>query len=279
VFREGQAHVSPDGALRVLQSSDGQAWESAALIRSKTADLRDAKITVTPDGSLMLGGGAALHQPQGFTHQSYVWFSHDGRDWGQAVPVADPNYWLWRITWHKETAYGIGYECGAKKNVRLYKSSDGRTFETLVNNLFDQGYPNETSLLFRPDESCLCLLRRDEAPSTGLLGAARPPYRDWIWKDLGKRIGGPHMIQLPDGRLIAAVRLYDGKVRTALCWIDAEAGTLDEFLALPSAGDTSYAGLVWHDDMLWVSYYSSHEGRTSIYLAKVAVNGRMKDEG
>ncbi|MBI3468200.1 MAG: hypothetical protein HY000_34785, partial [Planctomycetes bacterium] len=71
------------------------------------------------------------------------------------------------------------------------------------------------------------------------------------------------------GRLVAAVRLYDGKVRTSLCWVDPEAGKLDECLTLPWGGDTSYAGLVWHDDLLWVSYYSSHEGRTSIYLAKV----------
>ena len=77
------------------------------------------------------------------------------------------------------------------------------------------------------------------------------------------------MIRLPNGRIVAATRLYDGKVRTSLSWIDPEAGAMQEFLALPSGGDTSYAGLVWHEDLLWVSYYSSHEGKTSIYLAKV----------
>ena len=269
VFREGQGHVSPDGALRVITSPDGDEWQSAALVRSDTADLRDAKITVTPDGRLMLSGGAALHQPKEFTHESFVWFSGDAEQWGDAVRVADPNYWLWRVTWHKGVAYGIGYECGQRKNTRLYRSSNGRKFETWVENLFDQGYPNETSLVFRPDETCLCLMRRDESPATGLLGMARPPYREWSWKDLGKRVGGPHMIELPGGRLVAAVRLYDGKVRTALCWVDPETGKLDEFLTLPSAGDTSYAGLVWHDGLLWVSYYSSHGVRTSIYLAKV----------
>lgn len=50
VFREGSAHVSPDGALRVIRSKDGIEWESAALIEHSSADLRDAKITVTPDG-------------------------------------------------------------------------------------------------------------------------------------------------------------------------------------------------------------------------------------
>ena len=61
VFREGAGHVSPDGALRVLTSADGQQWESAALVTSPNADLRDAKITVTPDGQLMLSGAGALH--------------------------------------------------------------------------------------------------------------------------------------------------------------------------------------------------------------------------
>ena len=102
-----------------------------------------------------------------------------------------------------------------------------------------------------------------------MLGVSQPPYTSWEWKDVGARIGGPHMIRLPDGRFVAAVRLYDGKTRTSLCRIDPETGRLDELLALPSGGDTSYAGLVWHDNLLWVSYYSSHEGKTSIYLARI----------
>src|SRR5215510_4873927 len=48
VFREGQAHVSPDGALRVITSKEGKAWTSAARLTYPKADLRDAKITVTP---------------------------------------------------------------------------------------------------------------------------------------------------------------------------------------------------------------------------------------
>ena len=50
--------------------------------------------------------------------------------------------------------------------------------------------------------------------------------------------------------------------------IDPQAGRLTEFLKLPSGGDTSYAGLVLHGGLLWISYYSSHEGKTAVYLAK-----------
>jgi hypothetical protein len=267
VFREGKGHVSPDGALRVLTSADGETWESAALVTSPISDLRDAKITITPDNQLMLAGAEALHDKSSHTHQSLVWFSPDGRNWSERHEVGDPNAWLWRITWHNGNAYGVGYGCGQDKFIRLYKSRDGKSFETLVDRLIDEGYPNETSLVFEGD-TCYCLLRRDGKESSGLLGVAQPPYTNWEWKDLGVRIGGPHMLRLPDGRYVAAVRLYDDKVRTSLVWIDPQAGKLTEFLKLPSGGDTSYAGLVWHDNLLWVSYYSSHEGKTSIYLAK-----------
>jgi hypothetical protein len=270
VFREGKGHVSPDGALRVLTSKDGDQWESAALITSPNADLRDAKITVTPGGQLMLSGAEALHDKSRKTHQSVAWFSADGRAWGPRHEIGDPDFWLWRVTWHGNRAYGVGYGCGADQSVRLYSSKDGKKFDTLVKRLHDKGYPNETSLVFE-GERCYCLLRRDGEGANGLLGVSQAPYTKWEWEDLGLRIGGPHLIRLPDGRYVAAVRLYAGGVRTSLCWLDVRTGKMSEFLELPSGGDTSYAGLVWHDGLLWVSYYSSHEGKTSIYLAKVQI--------
>lgn len=266
-FREGKAHVSPDGALRVITSRDGEKWESAARI-TWDGDLRDAKLTVTPDNRLMLNGAVAI-QPAPFHHQSIVWFSKDGWEWSRGERVGDRDVWLWRVTWHEGTSYGIGYSTKEPKFVRLYASREGRRFQEVVDRLYEQGYPNEHALVFMPDDTVHCLLRRDAAPFTAQLGTSRPPYTAWTWKDLGKRVGGPALLRLPDGRIVAATRLHDGKVRTALSWLDPEKGTLTEFLSLPSGGDSSYPGLVWRDGLLWVSYYSSHEGKTSIYLAKV----------
>lgn len=274
VFREGKGHVSPDGALRVITSVDGEAWESAALITSEDSDLRDAKITVTPDGQLMLSGAEAMNEIVDYKHQSLTWFSRDGENWSDGYKVGDRDYWLWRTTWYKGIAYGIGYGTHkSKRQMRLYTSRDGKKYDTLVENAFDVGYPNETSMVFLEDDTCYCLLRRDGRPNTAQLGISKPPYKEWTWKDLGIRIGGPHMIRLPDGRFVATVRLYDGGARTSLCWLDPEAGTLIESLKLPSGGDTSYAGQVWHDGLLWISYYASHEGKTCIYLAKVRFPG------
>jgi len=270
-FREGTGHVSFDGKLRVICSPDGQAWKPVALMAWEGGDVRDAKLSITPDGQLMANSVVRFPKPvAGQTHQSLTWLSPDGEKWGQPNKVADPDFWMWSVTWHKGTGYGIGYHTRGRRLIRLYHSKDGREWDALADDLFPGGtYANETSLVFAPDDTGYCLLRRDGSPSTAQLGTARPPYTRWTWKDLGVRIGGPKLFRLADGRLLATVRLYDKRVRAALCSIDPQAGRLAEILTLPSGGDTSYAGMVLHEGLLWISYYSSHEGKTSIYLAKV----------
>ena len=160
VFREGQGHVSPDGALRVITSADGKTWESAALITSEDSDLRDAKITITPDGQLMLSGAEAMNQPVGYKHQSLTWLSPDGKTWGPANEVADRDFWLWRTTWHKGTPPTGSPTAAARKkgSIRLHTSKDGKTFDTLVKNACDDwlrqrnlhGLPRRRHLLLPP---------------------------------------------------------------------------------------------------------------------------------
>jgi hypothetical protein len=277
VFREGQAHVSSDGTIRVISSPDGATWSPVALLTRPQADLRDPKIVATPDGRLMIVAAAARdRKPNGDAkHQSIVWFSPDGQTWDEGHDAADPDFWLWRLAWRGGEAHGVAYGTTASNEyVRLYRSRDGLKYEPLVDNLFSAESPSEAGLAFLDDGTLLCLLRRDKGSRTGMLGTARPPYTAWTWRDLGVPIGGPQMIRLPDGRLVAGVRLHDKKVRTSLGWVDPREATFREFLSLPSGGDTSYPGLVWHGGLLWVSYYASHEGRTSIYLAKAKLPER-----
>lgn len=271
VFREANAHVSPDGALRILKSvNQGKDWYSVACIRSSDADLRDGKLIQMPDGRLQLLGAGALHDSTHGSHQSFIWLSDDGEHWSDAMPCGEINIWLWRLTWQQDTAWAIGYSCFAERYVRLYKSDDGLRFAPWVSTLNNAGYVNESALIFLPDGRAICLLRRD--PHVGLLGIASPPYFDWQWRELNKRIGGPACIQLPDGRILAAVRLYDYKVRTSLCWLDIDNAMLREFLVLPSAGDTSYPGLVLDQGLLHISYYSSHRGKTAVYYSQIRLD-------
>ena len=274
VFREASTHVSADGKLRIIRSKDGRNWESAALITDTRGDLRDAKLAINGRGELTLAGAVAFQPPGTHRHQSLVWFTKDGRQWSAPRDVADPDYWLWRISFIKGRALGIGYTTNLpaeKRSVRLYESRDeGRTFAALVDKLEPSEYPNESAIRFRADGRAVCLLRRDPGP--GMVGTAKAPYREWKWKELDRRIGGPNLIEMPDGRFLAAVRLHEGQAsHTGLAWLNEENGTVREFVRLPSRGDNSYPGLVVRKGELWVSYYSSHEGKTSIYLARLKV--------
>lgn len=194
VLREGENHRSSDGALRVLTSWDGEEWASAALIAPKPGrDLRDPHITIAPDDRLMLIAADRIDKE----FHTAVWFSSDGENWSDSVLVGEPDIWLWRVTWHEGVAYGVGYAFKEDPFVRLYKSSDGIHFDVLVERLFDRGYPSETSIVFTEDGSAYCLLRRDgEEENTAQLGIAQPPYKDWSWKDLGVRVGGPQYAPL-----------------------------------------------------------------------------------
>src|SRR2546423_3048675 len=109
-FREADAHVGGDGQLRVLESADGDQWESAALIGEKGIDLRDPKLSITPDDRLMIVAGGSVYEGTTLKgRQPRVCFSKDGREWAAPQRVLSEGEWLWRVTWHAGKAYGVSY--------------------------------------------------------------------------------------------------------------------------------------------------------------------------
>jgi hypothetical protein len=282
-FREGRRHVSTDGRIRILQSKDGNDWESAALVELEGYDLRDAHLSVTPDGRLMLLGGAAPRKQdnQSSPVGTFASFSEDGACWTVPQIVVEPGRWLWCVTWHKGKAYGVSYAAGERRPyIELLVSEDGTEYRCHVDKLYGTGYPTEVTLRFDED-TCYALVRRDrsgEEGSSALLGVSRPDYKKWRWHDFGANFngfGGPNFIRIPGGYWIGAGRMHEGGAHTALTYIDVKEGTMTKLLTLPSGGDTSYPGLVWYGGMLYVSYYSGHEGKTSIYLAKLKVEAKQ----
>jgi hypothetical protein len=194
--------------------------------------------------------------------------------------VAESWEWLWRAIWKDKTAYGVGYRWSPKDEAAgkdrytalLRKSTDGAAWDRVAE--FSPPNATEAAVAFEGD-TMLCLLRRDgKGTNTAQLGSAKPPYTEWAWKDLGVFFGGPQLVKAPSGgpsgAWWACGRLFvGGKPQTVVCRLDVAAGKLIPAATLPSGGDTSYPGMVIHDGKLWVSYYSSHEGKTSIYLARL----------
>jgi hypothetical protein len=271
-FREGEGHARGAGAIRVLASDDGDRWESAALVEEAGVDLRDPHLSAAPDGRLMLNGGAAVPPTRDPVkdHYSFVSFSGDGKNWTRPQRILGSWQWLWRVTWHKGTAYGVAYgwdpQVQRKYSAALYRSKDGVKYDKVTD--FDVPQATEAALAFEGD-TMLCLQRRDGKPNSAQLGTSEPPYKEWKWRDLGEFVGGPGLLRDPAGTWWAAGRLMKGgKPQTAVCRLDLKEGKLHPVLELPSGGDTSYPGLVWHEGRLWVSYYSSHEKKSNIYLAR-----------
>jgi hypothetical protein len=159
--------------------------------------------------------------------------------------------------------------------VKLFVSDDGIAYR-LVTKLDVPGRPNETTLCFLENGDGVALVRR-EGPGedrAAWIGRSSAPYKDWQWHSAGMQVGGPNFLVLPSGAMIASGRLYGDKATGNKTFVGRM--TLDGVkpeLILPSGGDCSYPGMVWHQGLLWLSYYSSHEGKSEIYLARVRVPG------
>jgi hypothetical protein len=289
-FREADAHVGGDGQLRVLESTNGKKWDSVALVSEKGIDLRDPKLSITPDDRLMIVAGGSVYEGKTLKgRQPRVTFSKDAKTWTAPERVLTEGEWLWRVTWHGGVAYGVTYNANERKSkeaidaakegkappgpadwkLKLVSSTDGVKY-SLITHLDVPGHPNETTLRFMPDGEMVALVRREGGNTFGWIGRSKAPYKEWTWAETKHRFGGPNFIRLPDGSLWAAGRSYPGGAKTVLARMTTT-GEYDPALTFPSGGDTSYPGLVWHNAELWMSYYSTHERKSSIYIAKVRV--------
>ncbi|TFH00518.1 MAG: hypothetical protein E4H13_07270 [Calditrichales bacterium] len=277
-FREGSGHIPGlDGTIRVICTEDGQNWRSVTLISEKDVDLRDPKLSVTPDGRLMvLMGGSFYRDGERLKTETRVSFSDvNGSEFSLPIPVRiDPTIksnfdWLWRVTWRDRIGYGVVYQAlSSEIALRLVSTTDGIHF-TYISDLEVSGRANETTLRFLADGRMVALIRRDGEPKEGLVGTSEYPYKTWTINQLNIRVGGPNFMPTPDGKLLAVAREYfPDQRKTSLFYFDLD-GNVTRLFSLPSAGDNSYAGMVFDGERLYVSYYSTHEEKTAIYLATI----------
>ena len=284
-FREGTGHIpandgTGDGAIRVLVSPNGNKWESAALITKEGFDLRDPKLSITPDGRLMvLIGGSVYNNGQLMSQAPYASFmDKNAKKFSDPQPIMidssieSNRNWLWRVTWDKKTGYGVVYQFDQNTDWRVFlmKTTDCIHY-SVVSQLDVSGKPNESTVEMLKNNTMRIIVRCESA--NGYLGYSKKDYTKWVWNDLGIRLGGPNIITLPNGKTIIGSRSFrESKAYTSLFGLD-KMGNAVQLLELPSGNDTSYPGLIVVNDELWVSYYSGHDGKTSVYLAKVKYKG------
>lgn len=291
-FREGSAHIpGTDGKIRIIRSSDGKKWESAALLAEKTIDLRDPKISQMPDGRLMIVMGGSVYDGQEPTPNrkrtgawSRVSFSSDGTTWSEPKKVegVGEGSWLWRVTWHKGSGYGAVYSVGGpggKRTMSVWTTKDGVKYEKLCEPAPDTNL-SEYTIRFLADDTMVILLRGEDKVRKAWVGTSKAPYNQWQWTPSDAWAGGPNFIVLASGKMVYGGRDYkDKKAVTMFGVMDSKSVT--PLLTLPSGGDNSYPGFVEaKPGEVWMSYYSGHEGKTSIYLAKIRIeasSGKRED--
>ena len=282
-FRQGSDHgAGADGVIRIIKSKDGKDWESVVTLKKVGYDLRDPKLSITPDGRIMvIMGGSVWENREIMSQLSHVSFSDDaGTIFSEPQPINVPSNirskydWLWRVTWYNNTGYGVLKQQNRDnpeqitKKISLLKTNNGidyiliKKFEGLGDN------STESTVRIMPDGEMFMMVRRNPE---GLWGRSKPPYEEWTLKGSGMRFGGPDFIPLNDNYFIACARIYESTSGTGLFLVTKD-GKFSKILRLPSGGDNSYPGLVIVKDRLYVSYYSSHEGHTNIYFAEIPLS-------
>ena len=282
-FREGATHIfdkegKAEGKVRLLVSKNGKKWKSALLAGKEGYDLRDPKLSITPDGRLMIIAGGSVYRNKILERlEPQVIFSKDGINFTEPQPVkiaeeaCTGRDWIWRVVWDGNVGYGVNYASqGNEARLSLLKTTDGINYE-LVTHLDIKDFPNETTVRILPDKRMLMMVRRERGDCKGYWGVSNPPYTDWKFKPMEMRLGGQDFLPIDENNIIMASRSYyiRSYPKTAI-YKGGINGKFQEILMLPSGGDCSYPGMLIVNDELWVTYYSSHEPtNASVYLAKI----------
>jgi len=269
-FRSGLTHISWDGVIRVIASDDGEDWAPAATLTQTGVDLRDPKIVSWQGSALTYCGGRSQTGPL----RSYVSFAADGRAFGPLQPLAGvpEGYWLWSVRPQPALGwlYGAAYH---DTSAVLLRSADGVVWETVVD------FPlwgNEVSFDFDEAGRLWALVREDWYGCIPALCVAETPYDKFSSVTrLPIRLQGP-MLKRLDGACVIVGRRWDEPGRRNLrsdVFLLEDGHDLQYVRALPSGGDTSYAG--WLDDgpgRGLISYYSSHEYKMDVGWADEAAS-------
>ena len=279
IFRESDCHFGGiNGVLRLLHSPNGIAWNSLALIEREGWDLRDPKLSITPDGKLMLLTGAIRvnREKLRLAQHSMVSFSEDALHWSELKSIFKEE-WLWRLTWFQGKGYGFTYfftnplDSSSEWRIKLYETLDGIFYKPL-SSFYIPGKPNEVTLRFFSSQMVALIRRDSKGDHNAWIGSSVPPYVDWLFRETSGYLGSPNFIILPGGKMWASGRMlsetpYGSIEKMAVLKMSLK--DLQPKVILPSLGDCSYPGMVYEEPYLWISYYSSHEGQATIYLAKL----------
>jgi hypothetical protein len=268
-------------------------WDVVAELRVEGKDIRDPKLAA-------IGGKLFLYAlaNEGFyaiPNGTVVSISEDGERWSPFEPVGPPGWLFWRPKPLPGSEGRVWYVSAYWKDHGesiVLRSRDGVAWERLGTiHRGDGNDETEIEILPAPlggEPRMLATARLEIEPdsffgnadASTLLAFSDPPYAEWPdarkRRDRTTRLDGP-VLFTHRGRTFAVARYQPeprgplarlggmlSRKRTSIFLLDVddEAGArLVRLTDLPSAGDTSYAGVVVRDGRLWVEWYTSRIDR------------------
>jgi len=266
---------SPDCRLRLWRSEDARRFEPVTEFRSEGEDIRDPKLAAIGDRLFLYA--LPNHGRMALPYTTVFATSEDGSRWSALQPVrtGEEGWLFWRPKTRDGATWYVPAYWHRHGRSALFSSWDGERW-SLVSEIHRGDANDETDMEFLPDGRMLATCRlegRADSPlgssdACTLLATAAPPYTHWSkHRSDVTRLDGPALFRYRD-RVLCVARHQPGRrgpltrlggmlsrKRTSLFAVEPE--RLVHLTDLPSAGDTSYAGVVVQDRELLASYYTS----------------------
>jgi hypothetical protein len=265
-FRKAESHGSRDGDLIVLRSTDAKNW-TEALRLDVLPDDRDPQFLAT-EKRLFLYDPAL----KGGQLTSFVTYTDDGKTWSKPQPVYKPTYIFWKPVAHNGTFYATAHvksRDGKQRNVDLIRSDDGLNWEK-VSRIRGGNWESETTIYFAADNKIAAFLRQKYGSPQSSILTSTAPFDQWEETPTPQMHFSGHAAYKFDGVDYFMSRTFEqGRKHPGVMIYTLNGTELTPYCKLPAGGDCAYPAAVQVGDEMLVSYYSSHEGSTNIYLARV----------
>jgi len=270
-FRSATAHNSADGEIVLLESADAQSWRESVRVNVAPDD-RDPQFLVAGKRLLLYVPGMS-----GRELTTYAVHTEDGKTWSQPQAVYQPQFILWKPLEFARRFYAGAHKKdevsgGKGREVHLVVSDDGLDWKR-ISTVRAGNWESETTLHFEPTGHLVAFLRQKYASPTCQILESDPPYQQWTPRPAGVPHLSGHSAHTFRAVTYVLSRTMDYATRnTGTMIYTYTGGQLRPYCELPSGGDCSYAEAVERGDEMLVSYYSSHEGTTNVYLARVPLH-------
>lgn len=268
-FRTAKDHNAPDGDVVILRSHDeGKTWAESHRVDAARDD-RDPQF-------LVLGSRLILYDQamKGGALTCYAVETADGRVWSDPKPVYEPAFILWKPVIHNGAVFSAAHKKdegtgGKGREVHLVTSTDGLNWKK-ISTVRAGNWESETTLHFGPGDHLTAFLRQKYGNPPAQVLESDPPYAEWKSRPPNINHFSGHSIHVFRGVTYFFSRTIDPQTRQSgqMIYIYAD-GKFEPYCRLPAGGDCAYAEAVEVGDDMLVSYYSSHEGATNIYVAEV----------